>query len=188
MYRAVALDAREGKLLDDPDAIGSRCRELAIEFDWSKKPAAVLLNGRDVSEEIRRPEITAITHVAADNPWVREELVRRQRAIGAQWPSLVTEGRDQGTIVFPSASYKFYLNAHAEERARRRIAQLAAKGISAELNEVLEQILERDRRDQNRAVGRLARAQDAIEIDTTDLTLEGTVEAMLRPIRGELEP
>ena len=184
MYRAVALDAREGKILDDPDAIGERCRELVIGFDWSKKPAAVLLNGRDVSEEIRRPEVTAVTYVAADNPRVREELVRQQQAIGAQWPSLVTEGRDQGTIVFPSASYKFYLNARAEERARRRMAQLAANGIAAELNEVREQILERDGRDQNRAIGRLARAPDALEIDTTDLTLEGTVEAMIQRIRG----
>ena len=183
MYRAVALDALQNGILDDPDRIGHRVRLLSIMFDWSKEPATVLLNGTDVSEAIRRPEVTGVTYVAADNPWVREELVKQQRLIGERWPSLVTEGRDQGTIVFPGAPYKFYLNAHPEERARRRIAQLAAKGISAELSEVLQQIVERDQRDQARTIGRLAPAKDAIEIDTTDLTLEGTVEAMLAHIK-----
>ncbi len=179
MYRAVALDALENGILDDPDRIGHRVRLLSIVFDWTQEPAAVFLNARDVSETIRRPDVTAVTYVAADNPWVREELVKQQRLIGERWPSLVTEGRDQGTIVFPGATYKFYLNAHPEERARRRIAQLAAKGISAELSDVLQQILERDHRDQSRVIGRLAPAKDAIEIDTTDLTLEGTVQAMM---------
>jgi cytidylate kinase len=115
---------------------------------------------------------------------VREELVKQQRAIGEQCGSLVTEGRDQGTIVFPNAKFKFYLNAHPEERARRRIAQLAAKGISAELSDVLDQIVQRDMRDQARAIGKLVAAKDAIEIDTTDLTLEETVDAMLARIRS----
>ena len=183
MYRTVALDALESGILDDPDRIGHRVRLLSITFDRSKEPAGVFLNGRDVSEAIRRPEVTAITYAAADNPWVREELVKQQRVIGEQWPALVTEGRDQGTIVFPGAPFKFYLNAHPEERARRRIAQLAAKGISAELSDVLQQILERDQRDQSRTIGRLAPAKDAIEIDTTDLTLEQTVQAMLTHIQ-----
>jgi cytidylate kinase len=183
MYRAVALDAIKSGITADPDQIGHRARLLAISFDWSRKPAGVLLNGTDVSDAIRAPEVTALTYLAADNPWVREELVKQQRLIGEKWKSLVTEGRDQGTIVFPHAPYKFYLNAHPEERARRRIAQLAAKGISAELSEVLQQILERDQRDQSRAVGRLTPAQDAIDIDTTDLTLEQTVQAMLAHVR-----
>jgi cytidylate kinase len=187
MYRAVALDASEQGILDDPDAIGHRCRLQAITFDWLQEPARVLLNDRDISEAIRTPEVTAITYVAADNPWVREELVKQQRLIGeravrGKAKGLVTEGRDQGTIVFPNAPFKFYLNAHPEERARRRIAQLAAKGISAELSDVLRQIVARDQRDQSRPVGRLMPAKDAIDIDTTDLTLEATVEAMLKHI------
>ena len=183
MYRTVALDASEQGILQDPDHIAARSRQIQISFDWSKEPAAVLLGKRDVSEAIRQPEITAITYVAADNPWVREELIKQQRLIGERWErqagGMVTEGRDQGSIVFPHASFKFYLNAHPEERARRRIAQLAASGISAELSEVLRQIAERDMRDQSRAIGRLAPASDAIDIDTTDLTLDQTVEAML---------
>src|SRR4051812_28066852 len=96
MYRAVALDALNQGILDDPDRIGHRCRLITIDFDWSKQPASVLLNGHDVTDAIRTPEITAITYVAADNPWVREELVKHQRLIGEKWQSLVTEGRDQG--------------------------------------------------------------------------------------------
>lgn len=192
MYRAVALDALEQGILEDPDRIAQRCRVINLAFDWSKQPAALLLNDRDVSEAIRTPEVTAVTYVAADNPWVREELVKQQRAIGQRAQrkggGLVTEGRDQGTIVFPNAPLKFYLNAHPEERARRRIAQLAAKGISAELNDVLQQITERDMRDQARAIGKLAPAKDAIDIDTTDLTLEQTVESMLAHIRKKKNP
>ncbi len=184
MYRAVALDAMEQGILDDPDRIGHRCRLITIRFDWTRRPAVVLLNGRDVSEAIRTPDVTAVTYQAADNPWVREELVKQQRAIGEACGSLVTEGRDQGTIVFPHAQFKFYLNAHPEERARRRVDQLAKKGISAELNEVLEQIVQRDMRDQSRAIGGLARAKDAIDLDTTDLTLEETVQAMLTRINA----
>ena len=195
---AVALDALKRGILADPDRVGHLARLLHIAFDWSKEPATVLLNGRDVSEAIRRPEVTAITYVAADNPWVREELVKQQRLIGEQAeqggslemaakhrPGLVTEGRDQGTIVFPSAAFKFYLNAHPEARARRRLAQLAAKGISAELDQVLAEMELRDKQDQSRPYGKLMRAADAIDIDTTDLTLEQTVDAMLAHIQGK---
>jgi CMP/dCMP kinase len=202
MYRAVALDALQQGIELDPDRIGHRCRLLHIAFDWSRQPAAILLNNRDISDAIRRPEITAVTYVAADNPWVREELVKQQRLIGEQWESahssitpgqpvrrgMVTEGRDQGTIVFPSAAFKFYLNAHPEARARRRLAQLAAKGISAELDQVLQEMELRDKQDQERLIGRLERPRDAIDIDTTDLTLEQTVEAMLAHIQSPTGP
>jgi CMP/dCMP kinase len=184
MYRAAALDALKMGILDDPGRVAQRCRESTIDFDWSRRPAAVLLNGQDVTDAIRTPEITAITHVAADNPSVREEMVRRQRLIGGQSQGLGTEGRDQGTGVVPDAPYKFFLTARPEERTRRRMAQLAAKGIAAEFQEVLRQIVARDQRDQTRAVGRLAAAADAIALDTTGLTLEGTVGAMLAHIRN----
>jgi cytidylate kinase len=184
MYRAVALDAMQRKILGNPDAIAKRVRTMKLEFDWSKSPAPILLDGKDVSEAIRAPAVTDVTYEAADNPWVREELVRHQRAIGKASPTLVTEGRDQGTIVFPDAAFKFYLDAHPEERARRRIAQLTAKGITAELHDVLHHIVQRDMRDQARAVGALARPKNGIVIDTTDLSLEQVVEEMLRIIKG----
>ena len=157
MYRAVALDALEQGILNDPDRIAQRCRLLSLQFDWTTTPASIILNGRNVAEAVRSPRVTEITYVAADNPWVREQLVQQQRLIGQSAGSLVTEGRDQGTIVFPNADFKFFLNAHPEERARRRIMQLAQKGISLEQHEVLQDILQRDMRDQDRAVGPLAR-------------------------------
>lgn len=186
MYRAVALDALERRILDDPDEIARRCQLLSLAFDFSQSPAPILLNGRDVTELIRQPSVTAITYVAADNPSVRSALVQQQRQIGQSQGSLVTEGRDQGTIVFPHADFKFYLSAHPEERARRRIAQLEAKGISAELHEVLGQIVQRDMRDQARAVGPLALPKDAMEIDTTDLSLDETVDAMIQAIEQRM--
>ena len=182
MYRAVALDALEHDLMDKPDAIANRARLLALDFDWTKSPAEILLNGRNVADAIRTPQVTEITWQAADNPWVREVLVKLQRRIGEQCRTqhggMVTEGRDQGTIVFPGAEYKFYLDAHPEERARRRIAQLAAKGIAADMQEILQNILQRDMRDQTRAAGPLSRPADAIALDTTDLTLEQVVDKM----------
>jgi CMP/dCMP kinase len=187
MYRAVALDALEQNLLDLPDAMANRARLLALDFDWTKSPAEILLNGRNVEGAIRTPQVTEITWHAADNPWVREELVKRQRHIGEtcrkRAGGLVTEGRDQGTIVFPSAEFKFYLDAHPEERARRRIAQLATKGIAADLDEVLQQIIQRDQRDQGRSVGPLVRPANAIVLDTTDLTLAQVVQKMFEIIQ-----
>ena len=179
MYRAIGLDAMELGILKDPDAIAARAREVELKFDWSQEPATIMMNGRNVSELIRTPEVTAITYVAADNPWVREELVKQQRRIGREAGSLVTEGRDQGSVVFPQANFKFFLDAHPEERARRRIGQLAARGINAEISDVLDKIVQRDMRDQGRAVGPLSRPADAILIDTTELSLEQVVQAML---------
>jgi cytidylate kinase len=142
------------------------------------------MDGRNVSDEIRLPQVTEVTYEAADNPWVREELVRHQREIGRSVTTLVTEGRDQGSVVFPMAAFKFYLDAHPEERARRRIAQLAANGINVELSEVLHDIVQRDMRDSSRAVGPLSRPKDAIVIDTTDMSLHEVVAEMLRIIRA----
>src|SRR5277367_2465360 len=117
MYRAVALDALEKGLLSDAAAMAARARELRLEFDWERRPPAVLLEGREVTEEIRRPRVTEVTYLAADNGEIRAELVRRQREIAHGMVSLVTEGRDQGSIVFPEAQFKFYLDADAGERA-----------------------------------------------------------------------
>jgi cytidylate kinase len=187
MYRAVALDALERDLLGQPEAIANRSRQLALDFDWSKSPAEILLNGRNVADAIRTPQVTEVTWHAADNPGVREDLVQRQRRIGEACTQrsggMVTEGRDQGTIVFPTAEFKFYLDAQPEERARRRIAQLAAKGITVDQQGILQQILQRDQRDQGRAVGPLARPVDAIVLDTTPLTLVQVVQKMFEIVR-----
>ncbi|MEI8195324.1 MAG: (d)CMP kinase [Phycisphaerae bacterium] len=184
MYRAVALWGLQNQLLDNPAALAQACQNIDLRFDWSTQPARVLLAGQDVSDAIRRPEVTAVTHVPADNIEVRKVLVELQRAIGRQTKIRVTEGRDQGSVVFPRAEFKFYLDAKAEERARRRIAQMAEKGIVANAAEVLRQIVERDARDQARVVGGLVQTKDAIVIDTSPLTLQEVVEKMLALVQA----
>ncbi len=183
MYRAVALDAMENQLLALPSAMEARVHAVDLSFDWSRQPPPILLNGRNVSEQIRLPSVTEIIYLAADNPAIRDELVRRQRDIGRQLGALVAEGRDQGSIVFPHAGFKFYVDAQPEERARRRIAQMTAKGIQFEPNDVLQAILARDQRDRSRNVGPLMRPQDSILLDTTHMALKEVVTAMWQHIQ-----
>lgn len=183
MYRAVTLWGLQKNLLNDSAGLAQACQGIDLRFDWSTQPARVLLAGEDVSEAIRRPEVTAVTHIAADNIQVRQVLVELQRAIGRQTKVLVTEGRDQGSMVFPQAEFKFYLDAKAEERARRRVAQMAEKGVVANPAEVLAQIVERDARDHARPVGGLVQTKDAIVINTSPLTLPEVVEKMFTMVQ-----
>ena len=185
MYRAVALKAlQDGISAENPDQqrIGQLAIAIDLNFDWNTRPAKVLLDKRDVSSDIRKPEVTAIVYIAADNKVVRSELVRQQRQIAAQAGSLVTEGRDQGTLVFPDADFKFYLDADIKERARRRLAELTRKGIATDPQALLADMQARDQRDKSRGVGALLLAQDAIVLDTTAMTLPQVVDAMVKII------
>lgn len=185
MYRAVALKAlQEGISPENPNQkrLGELAVNIDLAFDWRTRPAKVLLDAHDVSSDIRKPEVTAIVYLAADNTLVRAELVRRQREIAARAGGLVTEGRDQGTLVFPDADYKFYLDADIKQRARRRLAELTRKGIAADFSTLLADMHARDQQDINRGVGALKLAQDAIVLDTTDLTLPQVVDAMAKII------
>src|SRR6185437_6868076 len=176
MYRAIALEAlRRNTHLDDVRGlafVGKHCR---INFDWSKKPPGVNLNGEPVGHLLRGGEVTRAASAIAVVPAIREQLVAEQQRIGREHGNLVTEGRDQGTVVFPQAQCKFYLDATPAERARRRVAQLRARGEIHDFNEILDQIVARDQRDRERAVGPLAVAKDAIVIDTTSITQEQVV-------------
>jgi len=185
MYRAAALDALENNITTDPEAVARHCAQIKLDFDWSFNPAHVLLNGRDVAQAIRRQVVTQNTFVAADNPKVRELLVRRQREIGGECGSLVSEGRDQGTVVFPDADCKFFLIADVNERARRRMQQLLQMNLSADENQIATEIATRDHKDRNRPVGPLLQAPDAHVIDATHLSLEEVVQAMLNHIEAE---
>ncbi len=185
MYRAVALLAIRRGMVDgalEPQVIGRLAVDMNLTFDWHTHPARILLDNQDVSLDIRKPEVTAMVHLAADNSAVREELVRRQRLIAAETGALVTEGRDQGTLAFPDADYKFYLDADIRERARRRLAELKGKGIAAEAQAVFTDMQARDQRDTARGVGALKLASDGIVLDTTALTLPQVVDAMLNRI------
>ncbi len=141
-----------------------------------------MLGGEDVSAAIRTPEVTAIIHYAADNLMVREAMVDLQRKLAAE-DNVVTEGRDQGTVAFPQAEYKFFLSASAEERARRRVEQLRQNGKQASLEEVLEQQTVRDEQDEAREVGGLKAAEDALYVITDGMKPFEVVEHLERLVR-----
>jgi cytidylate kinase len=132
------------------------------------------LEGTEVSEEIRTSAVTEVTHYAADNPGVREQMVRLQRRLAAG-RDVVTEGRDQGTVVFPDAQCKIFLTASAPERARRRMMELGERGEQVDLEVVQESIEQRDHRDTSRSVGPLKPAHDAIEVATDGMTVAEVV-------------
>ncbi len=185
MYRCVTLAALEhGADLDDADALAKLAAAVRIEMRRSDGVNRVLLDGRDVSVAIRSKEVTDHSGPIADAPGVRAELVAQQQRIGREAGSLVTEGRDQGTVVFPRAEYKFYLDAEAGCRARRRHEELMQKGVPVDYDTILAAQLRRDERDKNRAVGGLKIPEDATVIDTTHMNITEVVETLYGRIMG----
>jgi cytidylate kinase len=174
MYRAVALAGmRRGVDWSRPEELALLARGLDLRLADDR----VYLDGEDVTEAIRRSDTTAVTRYAADNVGVRRHLVELQRAIAAA-DNLVTEGRDQGTVVFPAAECKFFLTASEDERARRRLRDLEARGERATLEDLLAAQRRRDREDAARPVGPLLPAPDAIRVATDGLALEEVVDRL----------
>jgi len=184
MYRAVTLAAirREVDLQSD-QAMG----ELAGRIEVRLPPGLVLLDGEDVTQAIRSVEVTRATRHSADSPTVRRRLVEWQRLFASTEGNVVTEGRDQGTIVFPEALRKFYLTASNEERTRRRHAELVARGIAIEPGEVLKDMLDRDAQDAARAIAPMKPADDATIIDGSELSLDQVVALIEGEIRRSLD-
>jgi cytidylate kinase len=175
LYRLVALKAlRTGTALDDEPALAAIAGALDVRFD----SGGVTLDGEDATAAIREEGVSAGASRVAVHGRVREALVDRQRAFRRP-PGLVADGRDMGTVVFPDARLKVFLTATAEERARRRHKQLIAKGISITLDSLLRDIRERDARDAGRAAAPLRPADDAVLLDTTDLTIDEAIARVL---------
>ncbi len=190
MYRAVTLLAlRKGIDVNDFPAVAQIARGADIRFRRDGHPGqtVIYLNGEDVSREIRTPEIDRNISPVAANPQVREILVRKQQELGRQG-GVVMDGRDIGTVVFPRAELKVFMLASAEERARRRQKELAEKGIQVPLEEILQEIQRRDWEDMNRTHGPLKKAPDALELDTTNLTIEQQVEQIVKWARERMDP
>lgn len=174
MYRAVAHEGdRRGIDWRDDQAAIDLAQSMKIEFAGDR----VLIDGRDATSEIRTTHVASLVHFPADNPEVRSILVDQQREL-ARGRDTVTEGRDQGTIAFPQAQCKIFLTATPEERARRRFAELSARGEHLTFEDVLRMQEARDLRDRTREVGRLERAADAIEFFTDNLTTEQVVDRL----------
>ncbi len=171
MYRAIGLAALRRQIpLEDARELTYVAKLSRIRFDYSTQPPGVLLNDEPVGHLLRGSEATRAASYVAVVPAIREMLVEQQRQIGREHGHLVTEGRDQGSVVFPDARLKFYLDATPEERAMRRVSQLRARGEIVDYQEILNGIVSRDRRDASRSVGPLAIPVDAVTIDTTHIT------------------
>ncbi len=181
LYRAVALAARRAGLPPEAGAaLIPFVAGLRLEFGADGRLA---LDGEDVTDAIRTPAVSGDSSRYAAVPEVRAGLLELQRRLGRACDSVV-DGRDIGTVVFPDADVKIFLTASAEERARRRRDELVSRGEPCDLGAVLEEIRQRDARDTGRAVAPLRQAEDAVVVDTTELDLEGAVEACFRLVRA----
>lgn len=184
MYRAIGVEAiRRNANLEDGRELAFIAKHCRIEFDWKQKPPGVLLNAERVGHLLRSADATRAASYVAVVPAIRAQLVEHQRQIGRERKNLVSEGRDQGTVVFPDAALKFYLDATPQERARRRVKQLRERGEIVDANEVLNQIVARDSRDASRSVGPLSKAKDAVTIDTTQISQEQVIATIVDRVR-----
>lgn len=183
MFRAVALMAnRNGIDPEDEVALGKLCACLEIDFDRTDGFCRVTVNSEDVSAAIRTPEISLLTSVVSTKKVVRDYLLTLQRRMGERG-GVVLEGRDIGTVVFPNAEVKFFLTASVAERGRRRFEELRAKGTDVNLEQTVAEVEQRDLQDLQRQHAPLRRADDAIDIDSTALSLEEVLTRMEAVVR-----
>lgn len=183
MFRSVALMAqRAGIAPDDDEALAELCRRTDIVFSRNGETVRVLVNGEDVSGAIRSEEIGLLTSSISARKPVRDALLEMQRKMGESG-GVILEGRDIGTVVFPDAEVKFFLSASAEERGRRRYLELAARGEQATLEETIAKVISRDRQDEGREHAPLKKADDAISIDSTSLSIDEVLEIMENTVR-----
>jgi cytidylate kinase len=181
MYRAAAaIVIDEGIDAKDVDALVGMVERADVRFDFGFDPPLIKAFGEPIDKRIREADVTRIVSPIAGIARLREHFVEKQREIGRQHPRLVTEGRDQGSVVFPDAAVKFYLDASPRVRAERRAAQLRESGQEADEGRLLAEITERDRSDMSRKVGPLMCPADAVRVDTSGLTLDQVVDELER--------
>ena len=186
MYRAITLfglrNFKNEKQEIDLSKLLQNLNEISLEFKENSGKLEIYLNGENVSKEIRTTEVSDNVSFIAKQPEVRERLVVLQRDI-AEKQGVIMDGRDIGTVVLPNADYKFFLTASADERARRRFLELQSLGIETTVEEVKQNLIERDRIDSEREISPLKQAEDAILIDNTNLNKEETIDLILSYIK-----
>jgi len=186
MYRAVTLAAiQAGVDMNNEQELLGVLKTREFQFSVRQGRMSVCIDGVDVTEQLRSPRVTDSARYIASAPKLRGKLVEMQRRFAAGEGKVVTEGRDQGTVAFGDADMKFYLTAEINERARRRLAELHAKGSVESLEEIQKAIEQRDKSDESRAVGPLRPADDAVIIDTTGLSIEEVVEKLGRCVEAK---
>jgi len=176
MYRAMTCQAIHEKLnLEDEAALTQMARRTRIKLSPHERGTRVFVDGREVTDEIRSPEVTDKTHLIDKVPGVRQVMVQIQRDLGRAG-RIVAEGRDMGTVVFPDAACKIYLDASVDERARRRVLDLQQRGLDAQLDDVKKDITARDEKTMQRKIAPLRQAEDAVRLDTTNLSTDEVVD------------
>lgn len=187
MYRAIGLKAlRTGADVKDEAAMAELARETEVDVTMLASGTRILLDGADVTDELRSPDVSAAASAVAALGPVRERMVEIQRAVGAEG-GIVAEGRDIGSVVFPEAEVKIYLDADLTTRAERRKRELNGKGTEVELGKVERDIRSRDKTDSNRRHSPLVVPEGAVIVDTTQLTIEEQIEEVLREVRGRMQ-
>jgi len=187
MYRACALKAKKmGIDINDEESIRNLLDFIDIQIENDNSKNRILLDGEDVSEDIRADDISSLASAISAIPAVRYKMVELQRKMGEKG-SVILDGRDIGTFVFPDAEVKFFLTASPEIRAKRRWLELQQKGIDKDFSEVLADLVKRDNNDSQRALAPLKKAEDAIEIDTSNMTIEEQTETLYKIILSRLE-
>ncbi len=183
LYRLTALSAsNHGIDLDNESAVALVAAQLDVQFQPGSDSLVIILEGESVGVHLRTEEVGAMASKVAVMPKVRAALLQRQRDF-ATLPGLICDGRDMGTVVFPNASAKFFLTASAEERARRRMEQLQAKGIDGSFDRLLADIKARDERDTNRSVAPLKPADEAIVIDSSQIGIQEVFDSVMAELR-----
>lgn len=180
MYRAVALKMTRLGVPAEEEQVAEALTDTTIDFEGG----SIYLDGQEVNEAIRTPEMGGLASLYSALGCVRKKLVERQKEMG-QTKDCIMDGRDIGTNVLPNAEFKFFLTASAEERARRRYKELVEKGQDVEYEKILADINERDYNDSHRALDPLRKAEDAIEVDTTHMTIDEVIAALVGIIHGE---
>lgn len=171
MYRAVTLAWLKSGLELDEQNVNNIVDNITINLIQGEQQQIVLLNNEDITQEIRKPEITKFVSPISAMGYIRKKMVAQQREMG-KFGGVVMDGRDIGTVVFPKAELKIFLIANAEERAKRRLKELSLVGINQSFDEILQSIVQRDQYDSSRDISPLSKADDAIELDTTNITID----------------
>ncbi len=188
IYRVTALAALKSAVdLSDEIALAELARKLDIQFVPQDGEVQILLNADNVSAQIRTQEVADAASKVAVFPQVRAALLQLQQDFAAKGKGLIADGRDMGTVVFPNAQVKLFLDASAEERAKRRYKQLQNKGINGNFEQILAEVKERDFRDRNRAVAPLKPAEDALLLDSTQLSIDEVIAQALAYIRQKVK-
>ncbi len=183
MYRAATVAAMQNQAdLNNVKALEKLIDNTNFKFEINNTQMTVKINNKDITEQIRDPKVTENVFFIASRPSLRSRLVQMQQNFAEKYQRIVTEGRDQGTVVFPDADYKFFLTADAAQRAKRRAKELTEKGLKVDMVKLRKEIENRDAADKNRDTGPLVPAKDAITIDNTNLTLQQTVNEILKII------